>query len=81
MRTRHAEMPTNLFAQDTTVPRAIESIRNTCPEQPVESKTRTYNERVGSGRTARRRSGANQDGTPTEQFAQETGIPRTPEYP
>ena len=46
---------------------------------PVESKTRTYHGRVGSGRTAGRRGGARQDGTPTEQFAQETSVPRTPQ--
>ena len=47
--------------------------------KPVDSKTRTYHERVGSGRTAGRRGGARQDETPTEQFAQETSVPRTPQ--
>ena len=44
----------------------------------VEFKTRKHHGRVGSGRTAGRRGGAGQDGTPTEQFAQETSVPRTP---
>ena len=45
----------------------------------VESKTRTYHGLVGSGRrTAGRRSGARQDGTPTERFALETTVPRSP---
>ena len=43
----------------------------------VQSKTRTYYERVGSGRTAGRRGGAGQNGTPTEQFAQKTSVART----
>ena len=43
----------------------------------VESKTRTYHGRVGTERTARRRDGVGQNWTPTEQFAQETRIPRT----
>ena len=45
----------------------------------VESKTQTYHGRVASGRTAGRRSGTAQDGTPTERFAQETSVPRTPQ--
>ena len=44
---------------------------------PVESKTRTCNGRVGSGRTVGRRGGVRQDWTPTEHFAQETNVPRT----
>ena len=47
--------------------------------EPVESKTRTYHGRVGSRRTAGRRGSAGQDGMPTEQFAQETSVPRTPQ--
>ena len=43
----------------------------------VESKTRTYHGRFGSRRTAGRRGGAGQDGTPTEQFAQKTSVPHT----
>ena len=43
----------------------------------VESKTRTYHGRVGSGRAAGRRGGAGQDGTPTGLFAQDTTVPRT----
>ena len=43
----------------------------------VESRTRTYHGRVGSGRTAGRRGGARQEGTPTEQYAQETSAPGT----
>ena len=43
---------------------------------PVESTTRTYHGRVGSGRPAGQRGGAGQGGTPTEQFAQETSGPR-----
>ena len=35
---------------------------------PVESKTRTYLGRVGSGRTAGRRGGVGQDWVPTELF-------------
>ena len=45
----------------------------------VESKTRTYHGRVESGRMAGRRGGAGQNGTPTEHFAQETSVPRTPQ--
>ena len=44
---------------------------------PVESNTRTYHGRVESGRTAGRRGGAGQNGTPTEHFAQLTSVPRT----
>ena len=47
--------------------------------QLVESKTRTYHGRVGSGRTAGRRGGAGQDWMPTDQNAQETSVPRTPQ--
>ena len=43
----------------------------------VESKTRTYHGRVGSGRTAGWRGGVGQDWVPTELFAQETSLPRT----
>ena len=43
----------------------------------VESKTRTYLGRVGSGRTAGWRGGVGQDWVPTELFAQETSLPRT----
>ena len=42
----------------------------------VEPKTRTYNGRVGSGRTEGRQGGVG-DGMPTEQFAQRTSVPRT----
>ena len=45
--------------------------------RPVESKTRTYDGRVGSGRTAGRRGRVKQDWTPTEQFAQKTNVSRT----
>ena len=48
-------------------------------ETPVEPKTRTHHGRVGSGRTAGWRGGAGQDGTPTEQYAQGTSVPRTPQ--
>ena len=48
-----------------------------CVIPSVESQTRTYHERIGSGRTAGRRGEAGQDGTPTEQFALETTVPRT----
>ena len=44
---------------------------------PIESKTRTYHGRVGSGRTAGWRGGVGQDWVPTEMFAQETSLPRT----
>ena len=40
-------------------------------------KTRTYHWRVGTERTAGRREGVGQDWAPTEQFAQETSVPRT----
>ena len=43
----------------------------------VESKTRTYHGRVESGRTVVRQGGAEQDGTPTKHFAQETSVPHT----
>ena len=43
----------------------------------VESKTRTYHGRVGSGRTAGWQGGVGQDWMPTERFAYETGFPRT----
>ena len=43
----------------------------------VESKTRTYHGRVGSGRTAGRRGGVGQGWVLTEFFAQETRAPRT----
>ena len=46
-------------------------------QTPDDSKTRTYHGRVESGRTAGRRGGAGQDGTPTKRFAQETSVPRT----
>ena len=47
---------------------------------PVESKTRTYHGRVGAhGGAAGRRGGAGQDRMPTEQYAQETSVPRTPQ--
>ena len=45
--------------------------------EPVESKTRTYHGRVGSGRAAARRGGVGQDWVLTELFAQETRDPRT----
>ena len=45
----------------------------------VESKTRTYNGWVGAGRrTAGRRGGAEQDGTPKGLLAQETTVPVAP---
>ena len=44
---------------------------------PVESKTRTYHERVESGRPAERPGGVRQDWVPTELFAQETKVPCT----
>ena len=47
--------------------------------QPVESKTRTYHGRVGSGRPAGRPGGVGQDWVPTELFAQETKVPCTPQ--
>ena len=43
----------------------------------VESKTRTYHGRAGSGRTEEWRSGVAQDWMPTELFAQETWVSRT----
>ena len=49
------------------------------PAQPVdvESKTRTYHGRVGSGRrTAGRLGRAGLDRTLTDRFAQETTVPR-----
>ena len=45
--------------------------------KPVESKTRTYHGRVGSGRPAKRPGGVGQDWVPTELFAQETKVHRT----
>ena len=42
--------------------------------KPVESKTRTYHGRVGSGRPAERPSGVGQDWVPTQLFAQETNV-------
>ena len=45
--------------------------------QPVESKTRTYHGRFGSGRPAGRPGGVGQDWVPTELFAQETQVPCT----
>ena len=47
------------------------------PKLLVESEARTYHGRVGPGRKAGRRGGATQDGTPTEQYAQETSDPCT----
>ena len=43
----------------------------------VESKTRTYHKRVGSGRTAGWPGGVGQDWVPTELLAQETSFPCT----
>ena len=43
----------------------------------VESKTRTYHRRVGSGRLAVRPGWVGQDWVPTELFAQDTRVPRT----
>ena len=45
--------------------------------EPVESKTRTYHGRVGSGRPAERPGGVGQDWVPTELFAQEAKVPCT----
>ena len=45
----------------------------------AEPKTRTYHSWIGSGRSAGRRGRAGQDGTPTEQFAQDASVPRTPQ--
>ena len=45
----------------------------------VEYKTRTYHGLVGSGCTAGRRGGAEQDATPTKQFAEETSVPHNPQ--
>ena len=44
---------------------------------PVESKTWTYHERVGSERPAERPGGVGQDWVPTELFAQETKVHRS----
>ena len=46
-------------------------------EVPVESETRTYHGRVGSGRPAERPGGVGQDRVPTELFAQKTKVYRT----
>ena len=46
---------------------------------PVESKTRTYHGRVGSERPAERPGGVGQDWVPTELFAQETKVHRSPQ--
>ena len=73
---------TNLFfALETSLPRSFQSIADTSPErlarartseilrQPVESKTRTHDERVGPGRTVGWRGGVGQEWAPTELFA------------
>ena len=44
---------------------------------PVESKTRTHHERVGSGSPAERPGGVAQDWVPTELFARETKVHRS----
>ena len=55
----------------------ISNLRNIVLGLPVDSKTRTYNGKVGLGCTARQQDGVGQDRTPTEQFAQDTCVPRT----
>ena len=43
-------------------------------DRPVESKTRTYRGRVGSGCTAKWRGAVDQDWMPTEEFALEISL-------
>ena len=64
-----------IFPHDGLITKHKLNIR--MPNKPVESKTRTYHGRVGSGRPAERPGGVGQDWVPTELFAKETKVQRT----